>query len=441
MTVLADCRCLWLGTHAAVAGISGWSRDDDFNEEFIQGADQMYTGPTEAGGAHGHTPDADTHTGNAHSHTFSAASASGTTVVVNAPGVSPTQSAQDVHTHTSLSSNSRTIVYGSVVGNVDSATAQPPFVRVIVLKPDDGNQNIPDDCVCWTDETSLPTGFVKTDGNGGTPDLDGKFVLGAVAAGDGGGTGGSATHLHPDGTGHYHVPSAHSHRSKACGDATSVARATGAGLIYARSLVHHSVELSFADAGNTSTTQVPTEAASSEPAHVELLGIQNTSGSAATPDGVILPYVGPVSGISNADGWYLCDGSGGTPDLRNRQIKITTTDIDVGNVGGADEHTHTTAAHGHVHTSGHVHTATVIFLDTGTIAPVTTPAINVINQGTDTHTHTWTIGSTTPTLQDSTYTMSTDDGRDNYRTAVFVKRMSTGVRLRGGKVLGAKIAA
>ena len=41
------------------------------------------------------------------------------------------------------------------------------------------------------------------------------------------------------------------------------------------------------------------------------------------PMGTILPYVGELADIPK--GWYLCDGSNGTPDLRNRFLEGTTT--------------------------------------------------------------------------------------------------------------------
>ena len=41
------------------------------------------------------------------------------------------------------------------------------------------------------------------------------------------------------------------------------------------------------------------------------------------PIGTILPYVGDLADIPR--GWYLCDGSNGTPDLRNRFLEGTTT--------------------------------------------------------------------------------------------------------------------
>ncbi len=53
---------------------------------------------------------------------------------------------------------------------------------------------------------SIPSGFVLCDGNNGTPDLRGKFLIGAGGAYSVGDTGGSATHTHAFTTdGHNHT--------------------------------------------------------------------------------------------------------------------------------------------------------------------------------------------------------------------------------------------
>ena len=54
------------------------------------------------------------------------------------------------------------------------------------------------------------------------------------------------------------------------------------------------------------------------------------------PAGIILPFVGSVSGIPL--GWALCDGTNGTPDLRERFVKAVTSIP--GSSGGTKTHTH-----------------------------------------------------------------------------------------------------
>lgn len=86
---------------------------------------------------------------------------------------------------------------------------------------------------------------------------------------------------------------------------------------------------------------------------------------AAIPSGVILLWSGSVASIPG--GWALCNGSNGTPDLRNRFVVGAGSTYSVGNTGGADSvtltsaqipsHTHTVTTTGSTSSSGaHTHT-------------------------------------------------------------------------------------
>lgn len=52
---------------------------------------------------------------------------------------------------------------------------------------------------------NIPSGWVLCDGANGTPDLRSKFVKGAAAATEAGGTGGALTHAHADHASHTHT--------------------------------------------------------------------------------------------------------------------------------------------------------------------------------------------------------------------------------------------
>jgi hypothetical protein len=109
----------------------------------------------------------------------------------------------------------------------------------------------------------------------------------------------------------------------------------------------------------------------------EMLNRYNTSQVRGLPSGAILMW----SQESLPDGWVYCDGTNGTPDLRNRFIRGGTRETQ-GMTGGADttefdsvgilEHTHDFAAStnvaGHLHAftgtstttiTGHTHTGSV----------------------------------------------------------------------------------
>lgn len=71
------------------------------------------------------------------------------------------------------------------------------------------------------------------------------------------------------------------------------------------------------------------------------------------PSGIIVMW----SGVSTPSGWNLCDGTNGTPDLRNRFVVAAGTTYPLNTSGGstassaAGSHTHTEAsAGGHNHT-------------------------------------------------------------------------------------------
>jgi len=57
------------------------------------------------------------------------------------------------------------------------------------------------------------------------------------------------------------------------------------------------------------------------------------------PKGAILLWSGSIASIPN--GWALCNGSNGTPDLRNRFIVCAGDTYAVAATGGATTHTHT----------------------------------------------------------------------------------------------------
>jgi len=79
------------------------------------------------------------------------------------------------------------------------------------------------------------------------------------------------------------------------------------------------------------------------------------------PTGAIIMWSGAITDIPM--GWVLCDGTNGTPDLRNRFIVGAGDKYDIGATGGEDTHVLTIAempAHNHTgstnSTGAHTHT-------------------------------------------------------------------------------------
>ena len=76
------------------------------------------------------------------------------------------------------------------------------------------------------------------------------------------------------------------------------------------------------------------------------------------PSGVIVMWSGTLATIPS--GWSLCDGTGGTPDLRDKFIYGWTDGVDPGGTGGATTHTHTYSdLPEHTHGSAGAHTHNV----------------------------------------------------------------------------------
>ena len=64
-------------------------------------------------------------------------------------------------------------------------------------------------------------------------------------------------------------------------------------------------------------------------------------------NGAITPWSGSLSSIPR--GWTLCDGTNGTPDLRESFIVGSADGIDPGVTGGSETHDHSFLGNSHAH--------------------------------------------------------------------------------------------
>ncbi len=67
--------------------------------------------------------------------------------------------------------------------------------------------------------------------------------------------------------------------------------------------------------------------------------------SQVAPAGIIVMWSGSIASVPA--GWHLCDGSSGTPDLRDRFVVGAGSTYAVGNTGGAVNHIHAITVDGH----------------------------------------------------------------------------------------------
>ena len=87
-----------------------------------------------------------------------------------------------------------------------------------------------------------------------------------------------------------------------------------------------------------------------------IIGVLNTSTGTTIPTGMISLWYGSIGSVPL--GWYLCDGTNGTPDLRDKFVVGAGSTYSVAATGGSTDaivvsHTHTATVTdpGHNHTS------------------------------------------------------------------------------------------
>lgn len=88
-----------------------------------------------------------------------------------------------------------------------------------------------------------------------------------------------------------------------------------------------------------------------------IVGVQTAVGT-TIPAGMISLWYGAIGSVPT--GWYLCDGSNGTPDLRDRFIVGAGSTYSVSQTGGSADsivvsHTHTASSTSTVTDPGHLH--------------------------------------------------------------------------------------
>lgn len=93
-----------------------------------------------------------------------------------------------------------------------------------------------------------------------------------------------------------------------------------------------------------------------------IVGVAASSVSAFT-SGMILMWAGSIGSIPS--GWYLCDGTNGTPNLTDRFVIGAGSSYSVGSTGGVGSVTLTTN-----NLPAHTHTATSTVTDPGHVHPI-----------------------------------------------------------------------
>jgi len=123
------------------------------------------------------------------------------------------------------------------------------------------------------------------------------------------------------------------------------------------------------------------------------------------------------------EGWQLCDGTNGTPDLRGRFVYAADVDGDVNTTGGVDSHSHTNSATGGAGGHQHSYSGTSSTNATGTAENAAT--YGAVALAARSHNH--SFSGTTATDSSHTHTLGNTNSEDvlpPYINLYYVMRVS-----------------
>jgi hypothetical protein len=389
----ADMILGWPGTVGTIP--SGWSRVTALDAFYPRGSNGtgVPTGVTGGVASHSHTTPGHAHSIAAHNHTIggSTGTSNASTTSARFNGASQPQADQP-HSH-SLPSSSGTAAASTSGSNTPATSVvnNVPLTRDVIWVKSDGAQ---------TSYAVGLLGFATESVSGWVDDASsaGRFLKGAAAAGNGGAQTGAATHTHTVNL-HTHTGTTHDHSVSSTGLSNpSSSQEAGYGSSSPRWLPRHTHPLNILSDTTGSTGNVgggTTGSASLDPPNRRLRVLRNTGGGIQTR--IIGLYVGTVAAIDPL--MTLCDGAGGTPDMRTYFARDFGSDS-VNSTGGASTHTHTTV--GHTHGIGnHDHSIDVLTSTTGSFeAPSSgdlgdSPTTTHDHSGGSTDTENPAVGSST----------------------------------------------
>lgn len=169
----------------------------------------------------------------------------------------------------------------------------------------------------------------------------------------------------------------------------------------------------------TGTPLAPTAAGGTNNTQIATTAFVTTAVAASFPSGGIIMWSGSVASIPS--GWVLCNGSNGTPDLRNRFVVGAGSTYAVDATGGSADavvvsHTHTATST--VTDPGHNHTFTRysnLLVQSGSSTPCW-------NGTTSVNTSTATTGVTVATTIDSAGVSGTNANLPPYYALAYIMK-------------------
>lgn len=398
---------LIIGIDATVAEIpSGFTRITALDGKFPKGAAAGLGGGSAGGNAvHQHTSPAHSHILESHAHSFSINQWNNYNFTSSNKNSVPSEtdkSLQDAHIHSGTSdaaqstTNQTALTYGAVSNN-------PPYYGLIFIRSDKYNY-IPNKGVVLSAQT-VRSGLAFLAAAAG------KFLRGATAGANAGESGGSVTNVHP--INHGHTPNPHNH--SALSSLASYLSRHGFGASGSR-IGNHQHSFTFDNttvpindfAGSLTTPETV------EPAHRTLNAFKNASGGnlMAQPGDIAL-FMGTPSQIPI--GWVLCDGNNGTPDMRDKFLKIPASAA-ASTIGGSNTHSHAGQAHQHTN-SPHNHTKSPLTDYGQTYSSDNTGEGGDLTGGS----HTVTIANSSAAYGPATTTADAANNEPEYVTVLFVQ--------------------
>ena len=184
-----------------------------------------------------------------------------------------------------------------------------------------------------------------------------------------------------------------------------------------------------------SSPVVPTPTTDYQVANKKYVDVSISNLGVGVPRGAIIMWSGLIASIPT--GWVLCNGTNGTPDLRDRFIVGAGSTYGVGETGGSKDavvvsHTHTQNAHTHTastnSTGAHTHTTSNIVSSVGGsngwVVYGGTYSLDrtITSSSTGAHDHTVSVDSATPTIN-STGSSGTNANLPPYYALAFIMKL------------------
>lgn len=367
---------MWPGTNDSIP--QGWRRVTALDGRYTKGIPDSLTQPGTIGGSatHSHTTPGHVHSLD-HFHTTSTNTGAAQGTFQSHDGSPGSFGYPSSHTHTRPSTDTASVNSQSASPGTSPVANDPARLEVIWIESTGTPLGVPDGALALMPDISPPGWDTYADATG-------RFLKGAPPAGDGGATAASQidSHTHEINS-HTHGGTSHTHTSAPTGFTSgTLSFFAGPNTTTWTNQHQHNITIGSANTGSLQSASGGTSGSQSpsDPPYRNLRVRQNNSGAPDLPVGLIAVWRGSLDAIP--DGWELCDGNNGTPDLTGRYPRGAETDIgDSG--GGLAAHTHTSPSHSHA-INGHSHSS-IIGPSLGATADISFVPIVTTVDGDHTH--------------------------------------------------------